>query len=495
MRTSILALVILFAAVAACSASDVAYPIDIVLSTTSDWTDVSVTGGTLVILSYEVLEGADAIDLQINALSTLSVSQSLVGLGRVTIHFQAVLADPADWLQIRIDKGHLGETTISLHPQGELTTLARFSHVGFVGGSDPTNLRTFSLRSSAITSVISPESLDSSDETFGGKQVLAFYYPWYGIPEGPSRAWVHWNPHRSHHDSAHDPAYGLYDSRDPETVRRHIREAKSAGIDGFIASWWGPYGFEDLAFDVLMNVAEEEDFLVSIYYEQAGTPFEIVSDLAYFLSRHGDSPALLHADGRPVIFFYVRVMLAFTLAQFETVFAQLEDRGRTIFAVADGLSSDYLTVFDGIHIYNPVGIGATQAASQYTSASLLARAREKLFAATIIPGYDEAYKAAHLLYLDREDGETYREYWALARASTPHWILITSYNEWHEGSEIEPSVEFGTTYLEITAEQAAAWKRGDPVSEGTSADRDGDGVPDAIDYCPDFPGAAATNGC
>jgi len=152
-------------------------------------------------------------------------------------------------------------------------------------------------------------------------------------------------------------------------------------------------------------------------------------------------------------------------------------------------------VFDGIHIYNPVGIGATQAASQYTSASLLARAREKLFAATIIPGYDEAYKASYLPYLDREGGEIYRQYWALARASTPHWILITSYNEWHEGSEIEPSVEFGTTYLEITAEQAAAWKRGDPVSEGTSADRDGDGVPDADDYCPDFPGTAATNGC
>ena len=492
MRSIILALAILFAAVAACCASDVAYPIDIVLSTTSDWTDVSVTGGTLVIFSYEVLEGADAADLQIDALSTLSVSQSLVGRGRVTIRFQAVLADPADWLQIRINKGHLGETTITIYEQDSTVSLAAFSHVGVIASGDSENLRTFSLRSLAISSAVSPLLLDAA---LGEPRVLAFYYPWYGTPDGPSRAWVHWNPHRSHHDSAHDPAYGLYDSRDPETVRRHIREAKSAGIDGFIASWWGPYGFEDLAFDVLMNVAEEEDFLVSIYYEQAGTPFEIVSDLAYFLSRHGDSPALLHADGRPVIFFYVRVMLAFTLAQFETVFAQLEDRGRTIFAVADGLSGDYLTVFDGVHTYNPVGVALNDIAAQYASMSLLTRAQGRLFAATIIPGYDEAYKASYLTYLDREGGETYRQYWALARATTPHWILITSYNEWHEGSEIEPSVEFGTTYLEITAEQAAAWKRGDPVSEGTTADRDGDGVPDADDYCPDFPGTVATNGC
>ena len=496
MRASVIASVLVVAAVAvAGSGADVVYPVDLVLSTSSDWTDVSLVGAALVILSQEILEGADAPDLRIHALSTLSVSQSIQGRKRVTIRFRAVLADPAQHLQVRIDKGHLGETSISLHPQDDPIPVARFTHEGFVGGSDPTNVRTFSLRSSTITSVVAAESLGESPERYGGKQVLAFYYPWYGTPEGPSAQWVHWNPNRAHHDSAHDPAYGLYDSNDPDTVRRHIREAKSAGIDGFIASWWGPHSFEDRAFDVLIEVAEQEDFSVTIYYEIAETTIEMVTDLDDFLSRHGDSPALLRADDRPVIFFYVRVMLAFTPAQFESAFAQLEDRGHPLFSVADGLHSDYLRVFDGIHIYNPVGIGTSEAASAYRSASLLARAKARLFAATIIPGYDEAYKAAHLTYLDREDGDTYRAYWSLARASSPHWILITSYNEWHEGSEIEPSLEYGTTYLEITAEQSHAWKRGDPPPAAASPDSDGDGVPDDQDYCPDFPGDAETNGC
>jgi Glycosyltransferase WbsX len=30
--------------------------------------------------------------------------------------------------------------------------------------------------------------------------------------------------------------------------------------------------------------------------------------------------------------------------------------------------------------------------------------------------------------------------------------LITSWNEWHEGSEIEPSVQYGSTFLDATAE-------------------------------------------
>ena len=54
----------------------------------------------------------------------------------------------------------------------------------------------------------------------------------------------------------------------------------------------------------------------------------------------------------------------------------------------------------------------------------------------------------------------------------PQWILITSFNEWHEGSEIEPSLEFGSSHLELTAEEAAAWKAGEPVD-------DRDGIPDA----------------
>ena len=471
------------------------YPVEIVLTTTSDWTDVRFAGGTLVVRDHEILEGAGASGLQISALSTLSVGQDCCDVTPVRVSFDAFLSNASEWLQVHVEKGYIGQTTIAFHAPGNLDPISAHSHDGVVEDPDPGNTRTFSIRSSSLTSRLTPALVSESTQgTSGGPKVLAFYYPWYGNPSGPSGEWFHWNPYSPHYNSAHVPAAGWYDSQDPDTVRQHIREAKAAGIDGFIASWWGPYGFEDQAFDVLAEVAEEEDFTITIYYEEADTPSEIVSDLAYFLARHESNPALLRVDGRPAVLFYVRVTHRFSLAQWESVLGELESQGHAIFAIADGIRSDFLGVFDGIHTYNPVGLPLEEVAAQYEAASLLARAKDRLFGATVIPGYDEAYKNPALTFVDREGGETYRTYWAIAREVSPHWVLITSFNEWHEGTEIEPSVEFGRTYLEITAEQAAAWKTGEPLPV-VEPDRDGDGVPDDVDLCPDFPGEPGMDGC
>jgi hypothetical protein len=50
---------------------------------------------------------------------------------------------------------------------------------------------------------------------------------------------------------------------------------------------------------------------------------------------------------------------------------------------------------------------------------------------------------------DRWGGETYRVLWQDAAA--PDYVLITSWNEWHEGSELEASVEYGSRILDDTA--------------------------------------------
>ena len=62
------------------------------------------------------------------------------------------------------------------------------------------------------------------------------------------------------------------------------------------------------------------------------------------------------------------------------------------------------------------------------------------------------------LRVDRMDGALYRAEWEEAIAADPHWVLVTSWNEWYEGSEIEPSAEHGEKFLKMTAEYAARFK-------------------------------------
>ena len=237
-------LVIVIVSLGFCTlAADEIYPVEILVSTTSDWTDVILSGGTLIVHSYEILEGRNVPGLTVQALSAVAVGKQGYDATQIVIRFQAYLTDlTSSWMRITINKGHIGETTVSLRTVESAGSdlLASYTHKGVADASDPANARTYLLRTTEITSRVAPQILEVPGETsLGGQKVLAFYYSWYGIPEGPSGRWVHWNPYKSHRDSAHIPLAGYYDSQDPETVRRHIHEAKEAGIDGFIATWWG----------------------------------------------------------------------------------------------------------------------------------------------------------------------------------------------------------------------------------------------------------------
>jgi hypothetical protein len=475
---------------------DVLYAVEMVVSTTSDWTVVRVSGATLVVETSTVEQGVAAPGLHVWARTSLAVSKVSHDETFVTVRFRGFFANPTETaIQIWIGKGHIGDTTVGIYAVGGIDPIARFTHRGIAPGNPADNARTFSFLTSDLAPRIEPQIVPAPPTSpLGGQKVLAFYYPWYGTPTGPSGRWVHWNPAHANFDGTHVPAAGYYDSLDPETVRRHIREAREAGIDGFIASWWGLDSFEDRAFRVLLRVAEEEAFFVTVYYEDAATPAQIVNDVGEIVSRYATSPAFLSIEGLPVVFFYVRVAVKFTIDEWSGVFAALAARDRSVFAIADRLDPTYLQAFQGLHVYTPVGMTLEDAAAQYAVASLAARIQGGFFAATVVPGYQEATPLTGRL-VARADGETYRAYWDMARASKPQWILVTSFNEWHEGSEIEPSVEFGRTYLEITAEEAAAWRSGTPRVAPTLPDRDGDGVPDAVDFCPDWPGNPAANGC
>jgi len=86
------------------------------------------------------------------------------------------------------------------------------------------------------------------------------------------------------------------------------------------------------------------------------------------------------------------------------------------------------------------------------------RVAGKIWAATVCPGYDDRKIRSPGNYVDRDDGAYYNLTWGSAIRSDPDIVLICTWNEWHEGTTIEPSREYEFTYLEMTGYWAAKYR-------------------------------------
>ncbi|HZT38024.1 MAG TPA: glycoside hydrolase family 99-like domain-containing protein [Bryobacteraceae bacterium] len=305
------------------------------------------------------------------------------------------------------------------------------------------------------------------------REVLAFYYGWYGNPQISGR-WYHWKDvdvsRKYIAESTHYPALGPYDSHDPAVVDTHCREAKDAGVTGFIVSWWRQGDFHDEGLPLLLNAAQKYGLKISAYYETVPPRDHpsvdgAVDDLLYLARKYGGHPAWLKIQGRPVFFIYGRAIGQLGLDGWRRVI----DRFTAQYAqgaafIGDRISPEAALIFDGIHTYNPTGQTKGKTPEQLDEWAkktfpewVRTAGANRISCITIIPGYDDSVQPSRKPprpITERFNGKTYRILFQNAIAADPDWILITSWNEWHEGSEIEPSAELGERYLRITKEFA-----------------------------------------
>src|SRR6202035_1346808 len=148
-----------------------------------------------------------------------------------------------------------------------------------------------------------------------------------------------------------------------------------------------------------------------------------------------------------------------TLAEWAAIRSQVDPNNQMIWS-AEGVDMSLLNVFDGIHLFSGGywGLqsndmtGVDQGFRAKVDAYNSTNGTHKIWAAGIIPGYDDTRVAGRIgtYIVPRDSGTTYGTSWTAAIASKPDWITITSFNEWFEGAMIEPSVTYGTLYLNLT---------------------------------------------
>jgi hypothetical protein len=331
-------------------------------------------------------------------------------------------------------------------------------------------------------------------------KVLAFYYTWYGTPWGAGGdRWRGWDVGRHDPETVVDgrrdlpasvtPLAGAYDSLTRSTVRRHLREADRAGLDGFVVNWWGPEGSGDLedptvqrwldrGLELLLEEAPDE-FDVAVHHSMlpngGGDDPEsaLVETLSTLLEEYATDPSWLTVDGRPVVFEYSNVLhvleeFADDEESWTRLRERLRDRSHDPFVVGDTLHPTYLEAFDGLYRFAatlPL-VEGRDLTDLYVGASESCDAEGALFGGVAHPGFDDRSIEETLhdregsYHVPRDDGATYGRTWDAVERSGADWALVNTFNQWYEGSAIEPSREHGFDYIDVTAHRAASFREG-----------------------------------
>lgn len=439
------------------------YHLRIEYQTSSDWSSLDLLDSSnLLALRQSAVNGAPSLAaagferLDLTQPFETASNGAVVGMLVDLALAPAALDQPFDFL---LQKGAIQSSQVRIYQVsgGQVSLLHEVDHQGYVPGNTDFNPLNFSIDLSPLKN--SPPELVYRPGHADQKRLWAFYYPWYDLLDWSS-------------DLLADRPQRPYNSNDPQAIERHIQQAQSAGIDGFIASWWGPGDPTDQILPVLLDSAARAGFDVAIYFETltGDGPLgeqQIYDWMAYAIRTYRDHPAWYRLDGRPLMVVWASGEVPLTA--WEQIFSRLRAEGLDAAFIAMGYRLDNLAVFDGLHeygIFNLPDLPATLAATGRVVRHyglLAGPGAGKIWAATVQPGYDDTrLPGREGLVQERQEGAFYRASFEAALRSDPDWILITSWNEWWENTHIEPSDLYGDSYLQITAEYARRWKETQP---------------------------------
>lgn len=328
--------------------------------------------------------------------------------------------------------------------------------------------------------------------------IAAHYMPWFQVPqdtESTEKPWSHWswNGTPSHHPSrrteegirdlatAQYPLIGPYDSSEEAVIRYHLATAKAAGIEVIIPIWYGPGSSTDDNILPLLEEAERQGLKVGICYEEkinfppyrdpqnrADIVQTMSEDLNYILATYGQHPAYLRKNGVPFVCqfnYWGTGPLGpnyLTPMEWKQVQAQLE--GAVVFA-RQNLDAAYHPAVQGAFHWWTADPG--QMTAFIEQAQRLKDAKQLDFYMTMAaPGFNDKGVQGWgngTRFEDRQDGKVWQQSLQAAAAGNPDLIQIVTWNDFNEGTEIEPTLEHGFNYLDAL-EQWIGKIKGRPVN-------------------------------
>jgi len=255
-------------------------------------------------------------------------------------------------------------------------------------------------------------------------QVAIFYYPWYSTPTRDGR-WEHWYVERDGApilSTRYFPSRGLYSSSNVRIVGAQMREIAAAGVRTVVVSWWGTGSSEDGRLPLVADAARRHGLGVAIHLEPypGRTPWRAAEDISHLRETGVTDFYVYDADRDPA-------------AAWSEALARVEDA--RVFGHMTLVGRAKASGFDGVYTYD-VG---TWNGSTFRRMCTQAHQVGLLCAPSVGPGYDARLATRHDLVRPRLHGATYDGMWKTALRADADLVTITSYNEWQEGTQIEPA--------------------------------------------------------
>ena len=306
---------------------------------------------------------------------------------------------------------------------------------------------------------------------------LAFYYGWYSNP-GTDGRWDHWDQNRAAPPgdigSDYYPQLGAYSSRDPLVVAQHMAWLRQAGIGVIALSWWFDSANNNMA-QLVLDTAAKYGIKVTFHLEPANPRLadRYAAEVEALVKRFGSHPAFFKTTqtslyvksttSHPMIFVWCSaiynnakpdlVPTGYWKAANDAIHASTN-----ALLIADPCNGDYAGMVNEHHFdggYNYITLHLKDEGYFNWARSLPPGA---LYVPSVAPGNEAervGYEASTLM--PRRAGANYDEQWAAALDAgiAPAMVSITSFNEWHEGSMLEPAKQgfsaAGRTYKDFGA--------------------------------------------
>ena len=292
------------------------------------------------------------------------------------------------------------------------------------------------------------------------------YFAWYGKGAGSA----HWNDNLAYGVVRQKPLLGYYSSDSGEVIREHLRILQAAGVD-YIAvnihvQETGVREYELAVAERLAQIIEED-----------GSPLRICAQICPYVTsldvfgaaiadicdRLANRPAYFVWRGSPVAFVFWTGNFDGEAAAAQAIRRQMQD----FLLIASSLrlydqsgeTTKTFGLFDGWSLFSPletvVGPDRWQDLASVYREYKAGNQAIRVF--TCSPGYDDrdlqdpARSGNRQRLIEREEGEVFRTMLSMAAQldPPPHFVKISTFNEFHENSHIEPTLEIGTRYMEI----------------------------------------------